>query len=379
MKHRFRRRTSQLASAVVFSLVVLGIGSNDAQTSDSHQPISSAGGLSVANAQAGGGYEGSHPEALMIGVYRPPLPNDLRTVNEYEVEAGRRFAILHWYALWGGWKSEFSPSDLEEIDEHGSIPLISWEPWAGESYDPNWSLRESILSGRSDTYIESWAQGLAAYGKPVLLRFAHEMHDSSFPWSTGVNGNTAEDFVASWHRVQTIFRRYNTSNVQWVWNPNAIGDAAPEIYEPIYRSFYPGDDAVDWVGLDIYDTGPDLDWGAPYWRSLHDILDGPYRALSTVTSKQIILAEVGSATRGEDKANWMRQGLGPELPLQFPRVRAVVWFDVTKEQPWQIQTSDVARSAFIETWREPHFATRAQGPTDIQALSFRGQSHALDH
>ncbi|MFN0070050.1 MAG: glycoside hydrolase family 26 protein [Chloroflexota bacterium] len=293
--------------------------------------------------------------SMMLGVYRPPLPNDLREVDVYESLAERRLAILHWYALWGGWKSDFNLRDLELTAERGSIPLISWEPWSGLPYDPQWTLRESILSGRNDDYIESWARGLAQYGKPVLLRFAHEMHGSSFPWSTGVNGNSVDDYVMSWQRVRVIFSRYETKNVQWVWNPNSIGDTAPHVYEPIYQSLYPGDDAVDWVGLDIYDTGPELDWGAPYWRSLPEILDGSYQALTPITCKPIILAEVGSATIGDDKAAWIRDGLGSQLPQRFPRVRAVVWFDVIKERPWIIQTSHAAYSAFIEVWREPHF------------------------
>jgi hypothetical protein len=49
-------------------------------------------------------------------------------------------------------------------------------------------------------------QGMAAYGKPVLLRFAHEMHNQpSYSWAVGVNGNTASDYLAAWDYVHARF------------------------------------------------------------------------------------------------------------------------------------------------------------------------------
>jgi beta-mannanase len=185
-------------------------------------------------------------------------------------------AIVHWYALWGGWKAEFRRDDLEAVYRRGSVPMITWEPWAGTGADSAWSLRAAILSGRSDAYIESWARGLAAYGRLVLLRFAHEMHDQpNYPWAVGMVGNTADDYRAAWRHVRSIFARYNATNVQWVWNPNTVGDADASAYAPIYCALYPGDDQVDWIGLDVYNTGPSLDWGAPYWRPFAQILAPP--------------------------------------------------------------------------------------------------------
>ena len=197
---------------------------------------------------------------MALGIYRPSFPRDLSGLEHYERSASGHLLIVHWYAQWAGWNDAFSLPDLEAVAARGSIPLITWEPWTGKpgsEPDPNWSLRAAILSGRSDMYIESWAHDLAAYGGPVLLRFAHEMHDQpNYPWAVGANGNTAEDYIAAWRYVRAIFARAHADNVQWVWNPNTLGDAPASAYEATYRSVYPGDDAVDWIGLDIYNTGP---------------------------------------------------------------------------------------------------------------------------
>lgn len=273
----------------------------------------------------------------------------MNAVLNYEQGSGQHMSVIHWFALWDGWKRDFSISDLEAVSARGSVPLVSWEPWSGTPNDPNWKLSTAILSGAHDDYIRSWAQGMAAYGRPVFLRFAHEMHNSPYPWAIGVNGNTSADYVAAWRHVRAIFAQYNTSNVRWVWNPNTMGASPATTYLPIYQSLYPGDAEVDWVGLDIYNTGPVIDWGAPYWRSFSEILSPPYQAITTISTKPLILPEVGSTEIGGSKAAWTSEGLGPTLVSQFPRVKALVWFDVNKETDWRIASSSSMTSAFLST------------------------------
>jgi beta-mannanase len=288
------------------------------------------------------------------------FPNDLSSVVAYEQAIGKQMTIIHWYALWDGWKREFSRADLDIVDRRGSVPMITWEPWAGVPNDPAWSLQAGILSGRHDTYIESWARGMAAYGKPVLLRFAHEMHHQpAYPWALGNFGNTAPEYVAAWHHVRAIFDRHGATNVAWVWNPNTMGDTPATAYAPIYRSLYPGDASVDWVGLDLYNTGPRLDWGAPYWRSFAAVASEPYAAITALANKPLVLGEVGSAETGGDKAQWISDGLGASLTSQFPRIKAVVWFDINKEEIWSIQSSSSARSAYIAALSQSQYMASA--------------------
>ena len=288
----------------------------------------------------------STPGSVALGVYRPSFPNDLSGLAEYEKAMKHPVSIVHWYALWGGWKSAFSRADLDAVSAHGSLPMITWEPWSGSGPDPAWSLQSAILSGQNDAYIASWAEGMAAYGKPVVLRFAHEMHNQpGYPWAVGVNGNTAADYVAAWKHVRGIFRAAGATNVLWVWNPNTLGTAPVSAYQPIYAALYPGDDQVDYLGLDIYNTGPQLDWGAPFWRSFGEALVNPYTAITSLSAKRLLLPEVGSTETGGSKAQWIQDALGSGLD-RFPAVRALVWFDVDKEQPWSLHSSTTALGAW---------------------------------
>lgn len=286
-----------------------------------------------------------------LGVYQRFFPNDLAGLEHYEARSGQKLTIIHWYALWGGWKSAFSADDLRAVTARGSRPMITWEPWDSTGPHPRWSLGEAVLSGRHDAYIASWARGLAEFGRPVLLRFAHEMHDSIvYPWSVGHNGNTPEQYVAAWRHVRGIFDAYGATNVQWVWNPHTLGDAPPSQYLPTYTSLYPGDHLVDWLGLNIFNAGPALDWGTPYWRSFAEVVRNPYDAITSIADKPVILAEVGSSEVGGSKAEWIRRGLTEEL-AQFPRVRALAWFDVHKEGElaWNVDSSQDSLEAWLES------------------------------
>jgi beta-mannanase len=296
---------------------------------------------------------------IALGVYRPVYPNDTSSIDSLEGAAGRHLAIVHWFALWGGWKRDFNRADLDLVSKRGSTPMITWEPWSGVANDGQWTLRDAILSGKNDAYIESWARGLSDYGKPVLLRFAHEMHNSSYPWALGVNGNTAVEYVAAWQRVRAIFARYPTNNVRWIWNPNTMGDAPASEHQSLYRSLYPGDAQVDLVGLDVYNTGPNLDWGAPRWRPFGEILGEPYAAITAVSARPLILPEIGSAETGGSKPAWIADALSDQTSARFPRLRAMVWFDISKEERWEIRSSAQSLQAWVAGATHALFASDA--------------------
>lgn len=294
----------------------------------------------------------------VLGIYQPGLPNDLSSVAALETAAGGKFAILHWYAMWGGWKRDFNEGDLKRAAGRGAVPMITWEPWAGVFSDPSWNLRAAILSGQNDVYISSWARGLAQYGQPVLLRFAHEMHDNPYPWAVGVNGNTASDYIAAWQHVHDLFVRSGARNVNWVWNPNLLtSTVSPAEYARLFDGVYPGDQYVDWGSVDVFNTGSTFTWTGPYWwsqpvwRSFDQILAAPYQALRSTTSKPLLLAEVGSAETGGSKAAWLRDALSPATVSRYPNVRAMVWFDTRKEENWSLSSSPEALASWVEAAR----------------------------
>ena len=283
-----------------------------------------------------------------LGVYLAMIPWDPTVLDAYTEQVGRRPDVVMLYADWGRPRivggSDFLEASLAAVAARGAAPLVTWEPWhpgAGAA-QPNFSLA-AIVAGEHDGYIRGWARAAAAHGRPFYLRLAHEMNTTAYPWGTGpgnANGNTPDQYVAMWRHVRAIFASEGATKVRWVWSPNTEDAAGPS-----YAQLYPGDDQVDWVGIDGYNGGAALPWGG--WKSLAAVFDRSYRAMAALTDKPLMLAEVGSAELGGDKGAWITAGFLAELPTRFPRVRLVVWYSENKETDWRIDSS----AAVLAAWR----------------------------
>jgi hypothetical protein len=211
--------------------------------------------------------------------------------------------------------SSFTVATLQELGQDGVEPMISLEPWAIASRwtgkpMPQYRLA-ALTSGRYDAQLEAIGAVLKDYGKPVLLRFAHEMNGGWYPWAESVNGNRPGDYVAAWRHVYALLRAGN-AEVRMIWAPNAIGKASPGSSLP---ELYPGDRWVDAVGLTGYGHG----------NSATASLEPTFRALTALTHRPVILAETGAD--GSGKLAWLRS-LGPFLTAH-PSIEGFVWFDTT--------------------------------------------------
>ena len=304
----------------------------------------------------------TEPHPVALGLYQTVFPDDLSAVprlrQSHRASAVNRPLVRDLGRL----EEPVQRCRVASRQRDGRDPDDHLGAVDGQRTGPAWSLRAAILSGAHDDYIDSWARGLSAYGAPVLLRFAHEMTDQPhYPWAVGVNGNTAAEYVAAWRHVRAIFDRYPTGNVKWVWSPQMLGDASEAVHASRYQSVYPGDDLVDWLGLDVYNTGTRLDWGTPRWRSFREVLSTPYAAITALSDKPVLLAEVGSSETGGSKAEWITSALSTELAA-FPRVRALVWFDIAKEDAWTLHSSQTAFEAWLSAASQPAFRLSAWTP-----------------
>src|SRR5581483_2417544 len=117
--------------------------------------------------------------------------------------------------------------------------------------------------------------------------------------------------------------------------------------------YYPGDAYVDWVGIDGYNWGTSQSWSS--WQSLADIVGPVYRDYAA--KKPIMVAETASAEAGGDKAAWI-QAAASSLARDFPAVRAFLWFEVSKETDWRVESSTSALAAFRTLAQSAYFSAR---------------------
>ncbi len=279
---------------------------------------------------------------VSIGVNPPSEPLG-PAIDSYTQLAGAAPRIVMWYQSWS--EPLFYDSQVRDVAARGATPMVTWSPeLSGGAGVP----LADIAAGAQDDRVRAAAQLAAAWGKPLLVRFAHEMNLSSSPYGPGVNGNTPADFIAAWRHVVTVFRAAGATNVRWVWTPNVdCGGRCP------FEAFYPGDDWVDWVGLDGYNYSTVS--GVP-WMSIEQVFGPSYDSITRLTSKPLMIAETSSAEAGGDKAAWIRHAFEEALPLRMPAVRAVIWFDRVKETDWRIDSSPSSLAAYRAEVAAPRYA-----------------------
>lgn len=241
------------------------------------------------------------------------------------------------------------PAVLDHIYNRGAVPLLMWQPNLR-----NGETLQTILNGRYDAYIDSWARAAAADGRPMLLRFAQEMNAPWFPWGANRRGNSADDFVAVWRKVWNAFRGPDgagASNVKFVWSPNIkYGGSVP------FADVWPGNGYVQVIGLDGYNYY-DFRNDNGTWKSMRVLFEASLEELTTSwPNKPIVICEVGSvnphAADEYDKGRWLARGLN-YLYQNWPQVKGFVYFNIRLVGAeggvnWRLDSA----SSALSTWRD---------------------------
>ncbi|MEA3188011.1 MAG: hypothetical protein QOD99_1841, partial [Chthoniobacter sp.] len=84
----------------------------------------------------------------------------LEQIEGFEKLIGKHQAIVASSSYWG--EQTFPSANLDVIWRHGSIPLIFWSPWDkpyAEDAGPDQFSLSSIIEGKWDAYIDTWADG----------------------------------------------------------------------------------------------------------------------------------------------------------------------------------------------------------------------------
>ena len=168
------------------------------------------------------------------------------------------------------------------------------------------------------------------------------------------SGNDPTRYVAAYRHIHDIFVAAGATNARWVWAPNADshpGGTSATSWNN-WRSYYPGDAYVDWVGIDGYN------WGTVegnVWQSPEAIFGPVYRDYAG--RKPIMLAETSSVESGGSKAAWV-SSLSTWVKAHAA-VQALVWFDTNESSThldWRIDSSAASLTAFKSLATDGWFA-----------------------
>lgn len=243
-----------------------------------------------------------------------PGSNEIAQLPAFKSSIGKSVAILH---VWTGFNTAVPVSTLDAISQNGSIPLIDW----------GCSSVTAISSGSDDSTINSYADALKSYGKPVFLRWYWEMNqmngEGGQPAGSNCGGyNNGPAFIAAWQHIYNLFKADGASNVAFVWCPGYSGGN--------FSEYYPGNNYVDWIGVDRYERTTN---NQPL-LSFSDMFSQYYNQWLG-NNKPIMVAET-AAMGGANQLQYL-SSIKAEAP-QFPDIKAVVYFDsVGPAGNWSLQ------------------------------------------
>ncbi len=235
------------------------------------------------------------------------LPFDSQThgdVDEFQKLVTKPHASYFMYRTYG---QPFPLKWARYLKQRGAFPHIAWEP-------------KSLTDVKDDAYLKKFVDDMVSLDFPVILRFASEMNGEWTPYHSD-----PQAYKKAFRLVYEATRR--APQVAMMWCPNTVPSQGVEDY-------YPGDDAVDWVGVNFYSVPfLDNDRTRP-GEKIHptDLLQGVYEQFSDrkpiavgewAASRQSSLSPMPSGEFAKTKISQLYSA----LPTRFPRVKMVNWYD----------------------------------------------------
>jgi beta-mannanase len=219
------------------------------------------------------------------------------------------------------------------------VPLLDWRC----------APDDEVNAGHHDGWIRSYATALAQFREPLFLRYAWEMNLApSRARCAGSRGPAGA--VAAWQRIRGIFRDVGATNVAFVWCP---GVGPPPRTPQRWDAYFPGVDAVDWIGVDGYVRDADPHAARSAFRRVF----GQFYERFSRLGKPLMIAETGALPRAQSA---YLSNLARLLPAAYPQVKALVYFDAPGPRgDWSLTMS--GRRAFVSLATHPYFSFRGSG------------------
>jgi hypothetical protein len=282
-------------------------------------------------------------------------PRD-EALKTWETLTGRTATIFHTYHKGDEKFPTASEIAMTQDPAHPRVLLLNWKV----AYNTTWA---KVAAGGQDTRIDNWATYVKAnYGtKKFFLALHHEPENDVNP--TAGSGMTAADYAAMYRHVILRLRADGVTNavnvLAYMGNEKWMGQSW-------WKDLYPGDDVVDWVGLDSYVS---VEPGYYHYGDFGDLLDrlptggglGFYDwSVANHPAKPIMVAEWGMYHRIKyvtDKSAAFATVV-PELATH-PKVKAIVYFDTPSDDEGDrniaVDSTPAGLAAFKVTASNPLF------------------------
>jgi hypothetical protein len=271
-------------------------------------------------------------------------PRD-QALREWEAKSGRVASVYHTYHR----GDELFPTKAEiAMANDVANPRLLFLNWK-VNYGGTWA---DASAGKFDARIDKLAAYIKAnYRDKFFMTMHHEPENDVV--ATAGSGRTAKDFAAMFRHTALRLRAQGVTNAVFVVAYMGI----EKFYnQPWWHDLYPGDDVVDWIGLDAYVASQP---GGYHYGTLTDLLNrttdptkfpGFYNwHQANHKNKPLMLSEWGVheyAVDPSEKAKTLSKVL-TELS-NFPAVKGMLWFDTAKDQNGSDIRIDSSAQSLVE-------------------------------
>ncbi len=219
-------------------------------------------------------------------------------------------------------------TEIIKQHERGGIVTLSWHPNNPVTGKNAWDFSGDVVSkilpgGKLNAMFNVWLLKAARFinslttskGEkvPVIFRPWHEMSGGWFWWGDG--RCTAEQYKQLYRYTYKFMARQRCTNLVWAYSPN-LADQTETVEH--YDKFYPGDDVVDLLGIDIYQREPNNAQYQGWLRSELDVV----KKVGESRKKLIALTETGY--NNVPDSTWFTKTLMPVLS-EYPLCYVLLW------------------------------------------------------
>jgi hypothetical protein len=297
---------------------------------------------------------------------------------------------------------------IGQVQQQRALALLTLEP----------AIPLQEVSPEMATAFAERLAGYNARGVAVLVRFAHEMNGSWYSW-----GQQPTTYIRAFRLLAEAVHQL-APNSAMLWAPNygagypftggaysaqpgssdfavldTNHDGVLDARDDPYAPYYPGDDAVDWVGMTLYHWGDVWPWGkniVPEPGKFAAQLTGSYNGANgderTVPDfyggyavghgKPMAVPETAAlfntSVDGGDaeldvKRAWWRQVFSTETARAFPDIKMINWFEWRKPESelggavvdWTATLDPIIRVPFVADLAIDQQLLFAGGPPPI--------------
>lgn len=270
---------------------------------------------------------------LKWGVFAGSNPT---TIKEFETKITENPDYLAYFIHWGNGAGALPKFLAEYANDKDRTLVLFWEAsdyLIGGTVQPAFSYR-TILRGDWDNYLKDFAKQTADYkGQIILIPFS-ELNGNWTPWSGTTNGNTPAEAVAAFRYVHGFFT--GIDNVKFGLAVNAA--SVPNTTANAISAYYPGDEYVDYVGVDGFNVS------SP-WYTFDEIFRPALSVLSKYNKPMFIFSF--ASAEGNKKADWLDDALNTQMP-KYPLLKGFIYFNQNKEHNWLLWSDTNTLKVFNE-------------------------------